>query len=267
MNAQHSLISGSLISGSLVSGRSVAVAAALALGGFASSAQAVNYTIDWLSMAPTLVGNSVPNAQVFNVPGVGNVTMTYAMGPEYTNSRLQPSWMQNVSITSGGDNYAWTNFEDLATVHDGGPNSVLVLPWSVTYSFPANRAPGTTFLAVGGLGATTSFGGGTTTATVNQNGTFLGDYVSGMGFGATQFTGGVGTFSMQNSVTGAGGIDPHWNTEFGVVRIDDTVSSITVNFSQLRGDGVGVNVGFIVPEPATLSVLAGAGLVLGRRRR
>lgn len=44
-------------------------------------------------------------------------------------------------------------------------------------------------------------------------------------------------------VTGAGGVDPHWNTPLGVVRIDDPVSSLTVIFNQLRGDGVGVNIG------------------------
>jgi hypothetical protein len=234
--------------------------------GMSGTANAVNYSITWMSLAPTLVGNSVPNAQVFNVPGVGNVTMNYVLSSEYSNGRQQPAWMQNVSINSGPDNYAWTNFEDLATIHDGGANQVLVLPWSVTYTFPSNRAGGTTFLAVGGLGSTTSFGGGDSIATVNQNGTFLGDFVAG-GFGATQFTGGAGTFSMKNSVTGAGGIDPHWNTEFGIVRIDDSVSSLTVNFSQLRGDGVGVNVGFIVPEPASLSLLAGGTLTLLRRRR
>ena len=62
--------------------------------------------------------------------------------------------------------------------------------------------------------------------------------------GASQFTGGAGTFSVQNSVTNAGGINPWWNTQLGVVRIDDAVSSITVYQSQIRGDGIGVNVGF-----------------------
>lgn len=242
------------------------VAASLAVGGIASSAQAVNYTINWMSLAPTLVGNSVPNASVFNVPGIGNVTMTYNLSPEYSNSRQQPSFQQNQSFVSGPDTYGWGNFEDLATIHTGGAQQVLVLPWDVTYTFPSTLPGGSVFLTVGGLGATTSFGGGTSTATVTQNGTFLGEYVPG-GFGATQFTGGPGVFSLQNSVTGAGGADPHWNTNFGVVRIDDSVNSLSVRFSQLRGDGVGVNVGFLVPEPTSLTVLAGAGLALIRRRR
>lgn len=62
--------------------------------------------------------------------------------------------------------------------------------------------------------------------------------------GASQFTGGAGTFSVQNSVTGAGGANPWWNTQLGVVRIDDAVSSLTVNQSLIRGDGIGFNIGF-----------------------
>ncbi|HTR97707.1 MAG TPA: hypothetical protein VMH61_07365, partial [Candidatus Acidoferrales bacterium] len=102
------------------------------------------------------------------------------------------------------------------------------------------------FVGAGGLGATTSFGGGASTTTVNQNGTFLGDFDSGEGFGASQFTPGAGTFTLMNSTTGPGGIDPWWNTQLAVVRIDDPVASITVVQSELRGDGIGVNVGFAV---------------------
>jgi len=67
-------------------------------------------------------------------------------------------------------------------------------------------------------------------------------------------------------VTGIGGADPHWNTELGVVRIDDALSSLTIHYSTLRGDGVGSNIGF-VPAPASAMVMGLAGIAVSRRRR
>ena len=72
---------------------------------------------------------------------------------------------------------------------------------------------------------------------------------------------------MQNSLTGPGGVDPHWNTELGVVRINDAVSSITVDFSQISGDGAGVNIGYAVPAPGSITLLAAAAGLVTRRRR
>ena len=238
----------------------------LALALTASSASATNYTIDWLNMAPTPFGSTVPNNSVFNLPGVGNVTVTYSYPSYFTQTRLQNPDLLNGNVTSGGDNYAWTSQELLATVFTVGPDPIVPVPWQVTYTFPGTQAAGTIFLGVAGLGQTTSFGGGASTATVNQNGTFLGDW-SGAGgpWGPTQFTAGP-PFQMQNSLTGAGGQDPWWNTPLGVVRIDDPISSLTVDFSQIRGDGIGVNIG-AVPEPATFALLVFGGLAATRRPR
>ena len=71
---------------------------------------------------------------------------------------------------------------------------------------------------------------------------------------------------MQNSLTGLGGQDPWWNTPLGVVRIDDPISSLTINFSQIRGDGIGVNIAAI-PEPATAALVGLGALLVARRRR
>jgi hypothetical protein len=49
-----------------------------------------------------------------------------------------------------------------------------------------------------------------------------------------------------------------------VVLIQDPVSSLTVIFDQLPGDGAGVNIGAI-PEPATLALL-GLGLMFLKKR-
>jgi MYXO-CTERM domain-containing protein len=71
---------------------------------------------------------------------------------------------------------------------------------------------------------------------------------------------------MQNSVTGLGGQNPHWNTELGLVKIMDPISSLTVRFSQLSGDGVGLNIASVVPTPGA-AALAGIASLAGLRRR
>jgi hypothetical protein len=232
----------------------------------ASTASAANYSVDWLQMAPTPFGTSVPNNSVYNLPGVGNVTITYSLPTWFTDARFQNAFLLNGNVTSGGDNYAWTGQELFATTNLAGPATPLIGdPWRITYTFTGVQPAGSIVLGVSGLGQTSSYGGAASTATVNQNGTFLGDWSSGGTYGPTQFTSGP-PFQMQNSVTGPGGQDPWWNTPLGVVRIDDPISSLTIDFSQISGDGVGVNIGHAVPEPTTLALLALGGLAIVRRR-
>ena len=217
-----------------------------AVGGEAGAA-AVNIT--WMSMAPIPLNTSVPSGSVFFVPGVGPVTVTYSMPAVYTNARTQNSCLQNGTLTVGPNTWSWTAHELFAAIFTVGPDPLVPECYTITYTLPVQCPKGSVYLGFAGLGATTSFGGGASTGTVNQNGTFLGDFPfpqpSGCGpWGPTQFTGGAGTFQVQNSLTGSGGQDPWWNTPLGVVRIDDPVSSVTATICQLRGDGVGVNIGF-----------------------
>lgn len=240
---------------------------ALALACLAGSAHAVNYNIDWLNMAPVPFNTSVPNASTFNLPGVGNVLVTYSMPTQISNTRAQNTNLIAGNVTSGPDNYAWTNHEMFGTIFTTGPDPLVPLQWRITYTFPTTLPANSIYVGAAGMGQTTSFGGGASVVTVNQNGTFLGDW-SGAGgpWGPTQFTPAAGTFSMQNSLTGAGGADPWWNTPLGVVQINDPVSSITINVSQIRGDGMGVNIGY-VPAPGACALLGLGGLMVARRRR
>jgi hypothetical protein len=141
-----------------------------------------------------------------------------------------------------------------AAIFTVGPDPLVPEVYTITYTLPGIFPAGSVYLGFAGFGSTTSFGGGASTGLVLQNGTFLGDWSGGCGpWGPTQFTGAAGTFQMQNSLTGAGGLDPWWNTPLGVVRIDDNVSSVTATMSQLRGDGVGLNIGFDVQHPTPTS--------------
>jgi hypothetical protein len=218
------------------------------LAAWSSIAGAAIKTIDWLNMPPTPFGGSVPSGSVFVVAGIGNVTLTYTMGANVSDGRGAGNSFLAGSVVSGPDTYQWTDFESFTTILNSGPDPIVPVMSTITYTFTSQLTAGTVYIGALGLGATTSFGGGASTTTVNQNGTFLGDYAGSGGFGATQYTGGAGTFQMQNSVTAPGGLDPNWNTQLGVVRIDDPVTSITVFQNGIRGDGIGVNIGFIPDE-------------------
>jgi hypothetical protein len=230
-----------------------------------STASASLYTIDWLNMAPTPFGSSVPNNSVFFLPNVGNVTVTYSLPATFSDARFTNPLLTNGNVVSGPDTYSWTSHELFGATNLASTNPIVGVPWRITYTFPGTQAPGKIYLGVSGLGQTTSFGGGASTATVYQNGTFLGDWTGGGNYGPTQFTPGP-PFQVQNSLTGAGGADPWWNSALGVVRIDDPISSLTVDFSQISGDGVGVTIGAI-PEPAGAALLGVGALLTLRRRR
>ncbi|MBM4131587.1 hypothetical protein FJ250_11280 [bacterium] len=224
----------------------VTLLAFVALVGAAGAAAAAIVPITWLDQSPTAIGSPVPNGAVINVPGVGNVTVTYSLPAHWTHARADYAPYTAGSVTSGPDTYTWTNYEYFSTIFTAGALGPEF--GTITYTFPGTLPAGSVFVGPIGLGATTSFGGGNSTTRVLQNGTYLGDYVGDPTFGASQYIGGPGTFTVLNSVTGAGGYNPWWNTHLAVVRVDDAVSSITVMQTQLRGDGIGVNIGFAVDQ-------------------
>lgn len=246
----------------------------IALSGMAlvaGVASATNYGVTWMQMAPTPFGSAPPYSGTYTLAGIGTVTMTYAPNSDFTEARLAVPQLASGNVNNGPDNYAWGNQECLARTN-WGYSGVLNTSWTVTYKFTSLVAGGQLVLGVQGLGRRNANPNENpadciTTATVMQNGTYFGDWTGAMNVGPTQFTGGPGMFQMQNSLTGPGGQDPWWNTGLGVVRIDDSVSSLTVRFDQTAGDGVGVNIGVITPTPGSLSLIGTGGLIAMRRRR
>jgi PEP-CTERM putative exosortase interaction domain len=247
--------------------RCVVVSAAV-VAAHTGLACATNYTIDWLDMSPTTAGQPVPNNSSFFLAGLGNVTVSYSIPGTFTHARTVDASLQNGSVTSGPDTYSWAGHELFGATLTGASTAQ---SWDITYTFSGPVSAGSLYLGIAGLGATTQSpsGAGATVATVLQNGTFIGDYAGNPAnnWGPTLFTGGPGVFLMQNSLAAPGGQNPHWNSQLGIVRIDDVVSSLTVRFNQLPGDGCGVNLGYVVPAPGAMALLGLAGLGCGGRRR
>jgi len=249
--------------------------AGLAFAAAASTASAANFSINWLNQStPTSgpvvpFGGVIPSGVTYNDPNFGLVQITYFLPAGFVQARNTDPQTQNGTIISGPNTYTFGAHENFAATNNNPLTNNLALPisWGMTYRFLSGPvAAGDLVVGVTGLGATTSFGGGATTAMVFQSGTFLGDWQTSTTFGATQFTAGVNMFTLQNSVTAAGGANPNWNTALGVSLINTTVSTLSLEFTQLPGDGVGVNIGF-VPSPGAAAVLAFGGLLAARRRR
>lgn len=248
--------------------RLAALALALPLVG-ASQAHAANFTINWLNMAPTPFGSSVPNNSVFNLPGVGPVTVSYSIPSSFSHVRQSVPQLQNGNVTAGPDNYSW-GAQELFGATNNGPVLVPLqtTQWTITYTFAGAIPANTIYVGAMGIGRTNAPQAGDSLVTVNQNGTFLGDWSGGGNWGATLYTGGAGTFNMTNSQVNAGGQDPWWNSQLGVVQINDVVSSITIIVDQLPGDGLGVNIGsVVVPAPGGVALLGMGGALIFRRRR
>ena len=245
----------------------------------ATSAMAEDFTINWMQMPVVAFGSTMPNNTTFYLPGIGNVQMTYtpAVGTipgNYTATRSQISTFTSGLAHATSDTYTWNNFEFLGRTHNTPPEGAVT--WTVTYTFLSGPvAEGDLALGILGLGRLDSVDPDwITTASVAQNGTYLGESGVGGAYGGNLPTSSPGSFSLQNILYGndiPG--DPSFNTALAVVRIDDNnITSLTVTFSQIGSDGTGVNIGFIqpVPEPATFSLLAlsaGALACLCRFRR
>lgn len=222
--------------------------------------------IQWMDLSPAgAVGGSVPSnvTTLYSLPGVaGPITITYTLSTP-SPTRLQPSFLQNGNVNFGLD--TWATYEGIGTISNATPPGLV--GWDITFGFSSTVPLNTLVLGVVGLGQTTSFGGFTTTVNVLQNGLSLGDFNAGQGFGATAFTSASGSFSLQNSTNGPGGINPHWNTDLNVVQILDPVSSLTVRVNQIDGDGIQIALGSVIPEPSSALLAALTGLLVLRRKR
>src|SRR4051812_3362138 len=107
------------------------VGAAIGMAGFGTPALGTNFYIDRLQQSPPVAyGGTIPNNAVYNLPGVGNVTVTYNYPAYFTQNRGQSALITVGNVTSGSDNYAWTNYELFDTVFTVGPDPIVPIPWT-----------------------------------------------------------------------------------------------------------------------------------------
>ncbi|MBI1191295.1 MAG: hypothetical protein GC200_11515 [Tepidisphaera sp.] len=235
----------------------------------APSAGAATIPLSWMQMTPTPFGGTPPNGSSYNVPGVGLVQINYTVTPSFSTARLnQTPIFGGDSITSGPNTYTWGPVELFARSNLVAPPPP-TLAWSITYTFPTTMAANSVYLGVVGLGRLDqTLPGAISTCQVSQNGTYLGqDFGVGGPWGPNQFSSGPGTFSLQNAVSGPTTAGPNWNSALALVQINDAINSLTVNFNQVSGDGVGLNIAVITPAPGAAAVLGLGGVALTRRRR
>jgi len=249
----------------------IAAFAGIALALIASSASAVAYNVNWMQLTPTPFGSAPPFSGTYNLPGIGAVQMTYTAHPDFAEARFQNPALATGTLNYGGDTYSWTNNEVLGRTNWAW-SGVLNSPWQVTYTFPGTVSAGQIVVGTIGLGRRNPNPNESpidviTRVTVLQNGTYFGDWTGALNVGPASFSSGPGIFSLMNSLSGPGGADPWWNTGLSLVRVNDAMNSLTVYFNQTAGDGAGVNIGVLTPEPATLGLLAMGGLALLRRTR
>jgi len=216
-----------------------------------SLAEAQNYGIMWLDMSTVPIDGTVPSGSVFNLPGYGNVMITYT-------STLTPlPWhgqypdAQNGWLPYGGHTYSWTTFDHLSQTNF----TFSEVTYTVTYTFQGSIGPvpsGMLALGVYGLGRINEPDPDLiSTITVYNNGTHIGDWdllynaISGKDFGPTSVTGN-NPFVLQNSLTGSGQPGaPEFNTDLAVILIDDNVNTLTLNVNHIGQDGFGFNVGLV----------------------
>jgi hypothetical protein len=250
----------------------------------ADIAKATNYNIDWLSYAPVAVGAAPAPVGTYasSVPGVGPVTVSFSAVTGFTDARVMNPTVQNGSVTVGGDTFAWGPQEVLGrTYTTQGPNDPINKSWKLLYTL-SNPLPAGVDVVLGvyGLGKRSPNPGEAPTglATLahvySPVGTYqqLGDYVTSNNWGATQISTLPGSFTLENSVTALGGLDPNWNSQVALTHFTSAWvgNQLQLSFDQTLGDGIGVNIGFTqaVPEPESATLfLAGMVAMAGVLRR
>jgi hypothetical protein len=231
------------------------------------------YAISWLDMSNgSLQGSIAPggpvfDGQTFNLPGYGTVGVSFPTST-LNHTRNVNAALNNGSISSGADTYSWSGTPDqFSAVNFFDVNGVV--NYSVTYTFLSGPvSAGKLAFAASGIGRFKYFGTEyVSSIAAAQNSAFLGDFDLPGATASTQYTGGFTLINSQPSLGAPG--EAAFNTDYGIVRIDDSISSLTVNVSQIGQDGLGFTVGYIgvVPEPTALAALCIPGFMLTRRRR
>jgi PEP-CTERM motif-containing protein len=223
----------------------------LALAAPSASAQTL---VQYMQMPGT--GNFT-SGTVFNLPGYGNVMVTESTEPA-------TFFDQTGAYNKGTGNglYNWGTDTQRLNVYNTSPGN---WDYTVTFTFESG-APDLNKLIVDPIGLALG-----TTATINEPGSLVGEYTfpGPPPTSTTVYTPGLhgGTFS---SAANGDLLNTGWAL-FKLDSSDGSISSVSLTFDQISGDGVGFTLGYAspAPEPTSLALFGSGILGLGgllRRR-
>jgi hypothetical protein len=203
---------------------------------------AATLPITWLDISTVPVGGTIATGSVVNLPGYGNVLVTYTGTMNRT--RGQHPAFQNCSVSSGGNSYPWTTLNTIDQVNFSDPPANFS-QYTFQFTFlSGDIAAGQAVLEVHGLERVLP--SWITTVTVYEQGFFLGDCNAGLG--PTYFAGSHQQFTLYNSNF----TDLNMDTNPGIIRIAGPILfgwSITLNVVQFGQDDIGFTVGLIADVP------------------
>ena len=182
------------------------------------------------------------SGSVFNLPGYGNVQVTESTEPA-------TFWDQTGAYNQGAGSYYWGTDTQRLNVYN---TSLGNWDYTVTFNFQ-NGPPDLSRLILVPVGLSVG-----TTATVNEQGNLVGEYNFGGFTSTTLYTPSAMTFS-------SAGDGDYRNTGWALFQLDQSdgnISSLSLSFDQVSGDGVGFTLGYTsqAPEPSDL-MLFGSGIL------